>query len=96
MPDKRDAYILELEERIDQLRNASELYEVTQTLLNKELGKTRHDAGLVVHALDCAIALIEQLILFLPDGSPVPDGVATCKAALDRAMSAVTGKRRVA
>jgi hypothetical protein len=51
-----------------------------------ELTKTREDAAKVIHALDCAIQLIEALIAFLPDGTVLPEGVATAKHALDHAM----------
>lgn len=85
--DQRDAYIEELEERIDQLKTAADVYEKSQIALNHELKVARADAGRILYALDCAIQLIEQLIIYLPDGSPISEQVAGCKLRLDHAMS---------
>jgi hypothetical protein len=58
-----------------------------------EIERCRQDAALVVHALNCAVQLIEMLIAFTPEGSTLHPGVATAKGALDHAMLALTGKR---
>jgi hypothetical protein len=52
-----------------------------------ELGEIKSNGGLVVHALDCALALTEQLFIFLPEGTSLPSAVATCKHNLDAAMT---------
>jgi hypothetical protein len=66
--------------------------ERTAILIN-ELTRCRNDAALVVHALGCAIQLIERLIAFTPDGSALHPEVATAKSALDRAMNAIRGEK---
>jgi len=55
-------------------------------LRDAELKSVRADAALVVHALHCATQLTDALIAFLPEGSPISSGVATCKENLDAAM----------
>jgi hypothetical protein len=60
-------------------------------MLQRELEKTRQDAALVVHALNCAIQLIEALITYTPEGTSLHPGVATCKATLDQAIAAFRG-----
>lgn len=54
--------------------------------IERELHNTRTDAAKLVYALDCAIQLIEALIMFLPHGTVLPEGVTTAKYVLDRAM----------
>lgn len=62
-------------------------------LVMNELTRCRSEAALVVHALDCAIQLIEMLIAFMPDGTVLHPNVATAKGALDRAMGAIRGEK---
>jgi hypothetical protein len=62
--------------------------------LKAELTKTRADAALVVHALNCAIQLTEALIAYMPDNSPLHPNVASAKNALDTAMRAIHGRLR--
>lgn len=57
--------------------------------LQTELRRVREDAAMVVHALTCSIQLIDALIAFMPEGSPMSPSVATCKGALDQAMLAI-------
>jgi hypothetical protein len=57
--------------------------------LQTELRRVREDAALVVHALTCSIQLIDALIAYMPDGSPMSPSVGTCKGALDQAMLAI-------
>lgn len=97
--DRRDAYIEQLEDKIDQLKRENEQaktmmldYSQKHIEAHRELEKTRIDAGMVVHALNCAVQLIEALIAFTPHGSVVHPNVATCKTALDNAMHAITGR----
>jgi hypothetical protein len=54
--------------------------------LQDEIVKLREDSARVVHALDCALQLIDCLIAFLPEGMVLPEGVKTCKYRLDEAM----------
>jgi hypothetical protein len=54
--------------------------------LQQELAKLQEGSAKVVHALDSALQLVEALIAFLPEGTALPEGVATAKHALDRAM----------
>jgi len=62
--------------------------------LEAELSKTREGAAMVIHALNCAMQLIEVLIAFTPDNSPMHPGVGTAKGALDDAMRALHGRAR--
>jgi hypothetical protein len=62
--------------------------------LELELRQTREDAALVIHALNCAVQLIEALIAYYPDGSPLHPNVALWKAALDDAMGAIRKARK--
>jgi len=57
--------------------------------LRNELRTVREDAASVVYALDCALQLIDALILFLPEGQPLPENLAGCKHRLDQAMDVV-------
>jgi hypothetical protein len=50
------------------------------------LSEARIGNGKIVHALDTAIQLVEALIMFLPEGMILPDGVKTAKGALDHAL----------
>jgi hypothetical protein len=54
-----------------------------------EIGEIKANAGLVVHALDCALALTEQLFIFLPEGTALPGGITTCKHSLDAALAKI-------
>jgi hypothetical protein len=56
-----------------------------------EIGEIKENAGLVVHALDCALALTEQLFIYLPQGTILPEAVSACKHSLDLAMTTVRG-----
>jgi len=60
--------------------------------LEAELQQTRLDASKVVHALDCAIQVIEALIRWLPEGTELSTDVKTRKENLDRAMRVITRK----
>lgn len=51
-----------------------------------ELEDARLGNAKVIHALDCAVQLIEALIMYLPAGTVLPEGVTTAKGALDHAM----------
>jgi|KBSMisStaDraftv2_1062788.scaffolds.fasta_scaffold61254_6 hypothetical protein len=57
--------------------------------LEQELRRVKEDAALVVHALTCSIQLIDALIAYMPEGSPMSPSVGTCKGALDQAMMAI-------
>jgi hypothetical protein len=62
--------------------------------LETELSKTRESAAMIVHALNCAMQLIEVLIAYTPDNTPLHPGVGTAKGALDEAMRAIYGRAR--
>jgi hypothetical protein len=62
--------------------------------LEVELAKACEGAGLILHALNCAIQLTDALISYMPDGSPLHPNVATCKGALDEAMRAINSTLR--
>jgi hypothetical protein len=62
-------------------------------MLRDQIDLMQREGGLVVHALDRALQLAEQLYIFLPPGTVMPDAVATCKYALDDAMHAIGQKR---
>ena len=61
---------------------------------HKQLRDLQAGAGLVVHALNCAVQLTEALIAYMPDGSPMHPDVARCKNELDCAMRAINGSLR--
>jgi len=69
-----------------------EIREEKIAALETELQQTRLDASKVVHALNCAVLLIDALIAWLPAGMDLSERVKTCKADLDRAMRVITGK----
>src|SRR5215813_1486558 len=54
---------------------------------SQEMTQLRADAATVVHALDTAVQLVEALIAFSPEGSPLSPDVGIRKAALDQAMA---------
>lgn len=56
--------------------------------------QARRDAALVIHALDCSLALVEAMMINLPNGQPVDPGVAAAKGALDNAMAAIRGRKQ--
>lgn len=62
--------------------------------LEAELARVREGAGLIIHALNCAIQLTEALITYMPDQSPLHPTVATCKGALDQAMRSINSTLR--
>lgn len=62
--------------------------------LETELAKCREGAGLIIHALNCAIQLTDALIAYMPDGSPLHPDVAASKGALDQAMRAINSTLR--
>jgi hypothetical protein len=64
-------------------------YREENAQLRRDLSALQQNSGMVVHALDCAGALIDALITWLPEGMPLPDGVRTCKHNLDTAMAAL-------
>jgi len=55
-----------------------------------ELAQCRKDAAesnaKVIRALDAAIQLISALLVWLPEGQPLPEGLALAKGALDLAL----------
>lgn len=51
-----------------------------------ELEQARIGNAKVVHALDCALQLVETLIAFLPEGQPLHPGLDAAKGALDQAL----------
>jgi hypothetical protein len=61
--------------------------------LEQELRRVKEDAALVVHALTCSIQLIDALIAYMPEGSPMSPSVGTCKGALDQAMMAIRRRK---
>jgi len=61
-------------------------------MLEAELRQTRLDAAKVVHALDCAVQLVEALIKWLPAGMELSTDVKARKEDLDRAMRVITRK----
>jgi hypothetical protein len=54
-----------------------------------ELNQMRADSALVVRALDCALALINGLLLFLPHGMVQPPELGGMKQQLDDAMAMI-------
>jgi hypothetical protein len=54
--------------------------------LERQLTEMQIGSAKAIHALDCAIQLVEALIAYLPEGTVLPEGVATAKHALDHAM----------
>jgi hypothetical protein len=54
--------------------------------LERQLTEMQIGGAKAIHALDCAIQLVEALIAYLPDGTVLPEGVSTAKRALDHAM----------
>jgi ElaB/YqjD/DUF883 family membrane-anchored ribosome-binding protein len=87
--------IQQLEAEIEKLikqRNALAFNSAEQIAkLQAQLEKTRTDASHVVHALNCAVQLIEALITYTPEGTVLHPGVAAAKGALDHAMRLITG-----
>ena len=61
---------------------------------HEQLKKLQEGAGMVVHALNCAVQLTEALIAYMPEGSPMHPDVARCKNELDHAMRAINGSLR--
>ena len=57
--------------------------------LRYRLLKCQADAALVIHCLDRSLQLIDALISFLPEGTPLHPDVDRCKAALDTAMTKI-------
>jgi hypothetical protein len=57
--------------------------------LEAQLSKACQGNALILHALNCALQLIEALIAFTPAGSPMHPGVATAQGALHEAMRAI-------
>ena len=51
-----------------------------------DLTVARSDIARAMHALDCALAWGEALMLFLPHGQPLPPGLGAAKGALDVAL----------
>jgi hypothetical protein len=64
------------------------LYKCNMTL-EQELNQMRADSALVVRALDCALVLINGLILFLPHGMVQPPELGGMKQQLDDAMAMI-------
>jgi hypothetical protein len=68
-------------------------YEIQHIVRNQELEdqlrKAREGNAMIIHALNCSLQLVEALIAFTPDNSPMHPGVATAKGALDQAMRAI-------
>jgi len=97
-------HIKDLEDQIAHLKRENEYVTKQRNILaynggramglaDAELKSVRADAALVVHALNCAIQLIDALIVYLPEGSPISGGVATCKQNLDQAMLQISRQR---
>jgi len=70
----------------------ADLYAEENSRLREEIKTIRADAANVVMALDCACQLIEQLILFLPEGNPVSPKLTEVKACFDAAMARIRGR----
>lgn len=62
--------------------------------LEAQLSKACQGNALIIHALNCALQLIEVLIAFTPDNTPLHPGVATAKGALHEAMRAINNTLR--
>jgi hypothetical protein len=54
----------------------------------------RAGGALVVHALDCAIAFNEQLFVFLPQGTVMPQAIVACQHQFSEAMRAIGHTRQ--
>jgi hypothetical protein len=57
--------------------------------LEAHLLKASEGNALIIHALNCALQLVEALIAFTPNNTPLHPGVATAKGALHEAMRAI-------
>ena len=62
--------------------------------LEAQLSKACQGNALIIHALNCALQLIEVLIAFYPENTPMHPGVGTAKGALHEAMRAINGTLR--
>jgi hypothetical protein len=58
-----------------------ELFEIIRVL--------RADTAHVIYTLDCAMQLIDLLLLFLPHGQALPGDLAGAKQRLDEAMAKI-------
>jgi hypothetical protein len=62
--------------------------------LEAQLSKACQGNALIIHALNCALQLIEALIAFTPDNTPMHPGVSAAKGALHEAMKAINNTLR--
>ncbi len=72
----------------------ADLYAEENAKLRRELRQVHADSANIVLALDAAMQLIEALIMFLPDGQPLPPQLAGVKQRLDEAMLKLRGGAR--
>jgi hypothetical protein len=86
---ERAAYLSEENARLRQDLSATQKVLVRR---EAEMQELREDSARVMHALDCALQLVDCLIAFLPEGMVLPEGVKTCKYRLDEAMDNIRRK----
>lgn len=87
--------VIKLDQALVALRidNEQHVQQNVDTIMT--MNQMRFEGGLIVHALDCAIQLNEQLFIFLPEGTVMPNAVASCRHLFTEAMRAL-GHRKEA
>jgi hypothetical protein len=86
----------EIVDELDRLRRQidalhSQLDHATSTAVEygREATRLRGELGRAQYAVDCAIILINALVIFIPNGTVLHPGVGVAQAKLDRALHAL-------
>ena len=81
--------IHQLRQQIDTLHSQLDHTTGTAVQFGRDLTRLRSELGRAQYAVDCAIVMIEALVIFIPEGMPLHPGVGVAQGRLDRALHAL-------